>query len=518
MWRMQKTQKIRLLPKVFELSIFHTKTIISGGMFMEPVRSFFPFMGIGSLLYALFYTICLYHNPSGLSYPFYIGGTCFFFCCFLRKCTRTLKPMAVFDLISLMLLSVSICCTDSAYLILLGKWMIFILFLHLFLHSFYDDSKWDIFSYLNAMLKTLFSSIRFFFRPFTDLYDYSKGRSKAPAAGHSRILAVILGLVIALLALPVILLLLGSADAVFAHLFHDLFQSFEDLILDGNLLTVLVMMLFAFFASYCFMCRLQSPNLKEDITDGNHDPLIAITFTSVFSFVYVLFCVIQIVYLFAGLGTLPGEYTYASYAREGFFQLVFVCLINLVTVLLCIRVFRSHRILQVLLSIISLCTFVMIASSAYRMLLYIQVYHLTVLRVFVLWSLLVISFLMVGTLILIYKPDFPFVRYTLITTTVLFLLYSFSHPDYQIARYNISRMQEETDTSDMSYLYRLSADAAPVVLPILLSEKKETSPKEDDWWYDEQQYYIDTLSEKASGLSLWNWNYSRQRAGKLLNH
>lgn len=227
---------------------------------------------------------------------------------------------------------------------------------------------------------------------------------------------------------------------------------------------------------------------------------------------------IQIVYLFAGLGTLPGEYTYASYAREGFFQLVFVCLINLVTVLLCIRVFRSHRILQVLLSIISLCTFVMTASSAYRMLLYIQFYHLTVLRVFVLWSLLVISFLMVGTLILIYKPDFPFVRYTLITTTVLFLLYSFSHPDYQIARYNISRMQEEADTSDMSYLYRLSADAAPVVLPILLSEKKETSPKEDDWWYDEQQYYIDTLSEKASGLSLWNWNYSRQRAGKLLNH
>lgn len=26
-------------------------------------------MGIGCLLYALLYTICLYHNPSGISYP-----------------------------------------------------------------------------------------------------------------------------------------------------------------------------------------------------------------------------------------------------------------------------------------------------------------------------------------------------------------------------------------------------------------------------------------------------------------
>ena len=48
-----------------------------------PVNPLFPFMGIGSLLYALLYTICLYHNPSGISYPFYIGGTCLFFCFFL---------------------------------------------------------------------------------------------------------------------------------------------------------------------------------------------------------------------------------------------------------------------------------------------------------------------------------------------------------------------------------------------------------------------------------------------------
>ena len=30
----------------------------------------FPFMGIGSLIYAAFYTFCLYKNSSGITYPF----------------------------------------------------------------------------------------------------------------------------------------------------------------------------------------------------------------------------------------------------------------------------------------------------------------------------------------------------------------------------------------------------------------------------------------------------------------
>ena len=241
--------------------------------------------------------------------------------------------------------------------------------------------------------------------------------------------------------------------------------------------------------------------------------MIAITFTSIFSLIYVLFCIIQIVYLFAGLGTLPENYTYASYARAGFFQLVFVCLINLVSVLLCIRLFRPHRILQLLLSVVSLCTFVMIASSAYRMLLYISVYHLTVLRVFVLWSLLVISFLMVGTLILIYKPDFPFVRYGIIVVTVLFLLYSFSRPDYRIARYNISHAAK--DDYALTYLCQLSADAAPVVLGKLPEEGDDP----DDYYLSNlRQEYVDYLSDCTSDLSIRSFNFSRWKAKKLLGN
>ena len=336
---------------------------------------------------------------------------------------------------------------------------------------------------------------------------------QASHTDNGRVLSIVIGLTVALLALPVILLLLGSADAVFANLFQAAFDGLEALIIHGNILTILVMFLFGFFLCYCLLCRLQTPSLKESPSSGKGDPVIAITFTSIFSVIYVLFCVIQIVYLFAGLGTLPENYTYASYARAGFFQLVFVCLINLVSVLLCIRLFRPHRVLQILLSVVSLCTFVMVASSAYRMLLYISVYQLTVLRVFVLWSLLVISFLMVGTLILIYKPDFPFVRYGLIAVTVLFLLYSFSHPDYHIARYNISHAAK--DDYALSYLYQLSADAAPVVLKEL---PEEMSDPDDYYLSNLRQEYVDYLSECTSDLSVRSFNFSRWKAKKLLGN
>lgn len=471
----------------------------------------FSFMAGGSLAYALWYTFCLYRNNAGITYPFFIGGTCLFFCCFLKRCGRTLKPLASFDIVSLMLLGISTCCTDAGYILTLNKCLILILFLHLFLHSFYEDRAWDIFTYSGAMCKTLFTSIAFVTRPFSDLAAYLKNRQPVSETHHHKVLSILLGILIAAACLPIILLLLAGADAVFAELFRKLFHGITEQSFFDHLFPVSCLYLFAFFAAYCLICRLQTPNITHTGESARtHEPLTAITFTGIFSAVYVLFCIIQIVYLFAGLGTLPEGYTYAGYAREGFFQLVFVCLINLFTVQLCLRLFRTHRILQMLLSVISLCTFVMIASSTYRMLLYISTYHLTELRVFVLWALIVISVLMLGTIVMIFRPEFSFVKYALVTVTSLYLVYSFAHPDYWIARYNLA--PENVQHSDITYLARLSADAAPILLEWCESVE-ESSNAPDSYVYNA---YLKKISRKSEELTLRKWNYSRYRAGKLL--
>ena len=88
---------------------------------MEPIREeilseenqkkenpLFPFMGIGSLIYAAFYTFCLYKNSSGITYPFFVGGTCLFFFFYLKKSWITAKKFSLFLVISLLLLGLCI--------------------------------------------------------------------------------------------------------------------------------------------------------------------------------------------------------------------------------------------------------------------------------------------------------------------------------------------------------------------------------------------------------------------------
>ena len=82
----------------------------------------------------------------------------------------------------------------------------------------------------------------------------------------------------------------------------------------------------------------------------------------------------------------------------------------------------------------SFCTFVMIASSAMRMVIYIRYYYLTYLRILVLWGLALLALLFVGVVVQILKEDFPLFRYHMAVVAVLYLALSFAHPDYIIAR------------------------------------------------------------------------------------
>lgn len=107
-----------------------------------------------------------------------------------------------------------------------------------------------------------------------------------------------------------------------------------------------------------------------------HNPVTAITFTGILCFVYVLFCLVQFAGM-TGAAALPSGCTYAEYARSGFFQLLFVCIINIIIVLACLHYYRVSRALNVILTIICGCTYIMTFSSALRMIMYIKAYNLT---------------------------------------------------------------------------------------------------------------------------------------------
>ena len=59
---------------IFQL-IFHRRRKMERRMRKrENKQKRFQLLWRGSILYALFYTACLYHNASGITYPFFAGG------------------------------------------------------------------------------------------------------------------------------------------------------------------------------------------------------------------------------------------------------------------------------------------------------------------------------------------------------------------------------------------------------------------------------------------------------------
>lgn len=424
----------------------------------------FRFFGFGTFIYACFYAFCSFQNASGITFPFFMAGSLLFLCFTLAKLEITLRKGSTFYMISMMLLSVSTFCTDDGKIIALNKTAIFLLMMSLLLNQFFKTDTWKLGKYLGSIFELVVLSFGEMGRPFGDGMNYFRTQGKK----NKVLWSGILGVVIAVPLLLVVLALLSAADA----LFRQVTTRILDFIQPENIFNIICRIGFLFFASYMLTAFLCQRTIKEEVSDKRKgEPVLAITVTALLSVIYLLFSGIQIFGLFLGKMQLPQGYTYAMYAREGFFQLLAVSALNLVIVLGALNYFKESKVLKIVLTVMSLCTFVMIASSAMRMIIYIRYYYMTFLRIFVLWALVTLFLLFVGVIISIYKESFPLFRYSVAVVTVLYIALSFSHPDYIIAKINVANapceiaMDEvlaekaKTDVEDTSLAYEERNDS-----------------------------------------------------------
>lgn len=498
-------------------------------IYTKTMKKNLPFFGIGSILYAVFYTFCLYKNASGITYPFFVTGTLCYFFFSMKKLGVPYKKGSIFYLISILLLGISNCLTNSFPLLIFNKIGIFFLTFFLILHTMYNDSAWNLPEYIIALCRTIGNCFSCLLRPFSDAGFYFDTQKQEKTDKNSSLIYVFIGILITIPVLFVAVLLLFTADAVFADILNNLFHNvnFKTIF---SILFLIIVVSFCSYAAYAGICMKTVPEKAYD--RRTLQPVIAIIVTGALSFVYIIFSSIQILYLFVGNMQLPDGYTYARYAREGFFQLLAVCILNLLLVLICLYFFQENTILKIILTIINGCTYIMILSSALRMVMYINSYHLTFLRIFVLWSLAVIFLLISGITVSIYCPSFPLFSYGIAVITVCYLILSFVHPDYWIARYNLTYAVTETNNSyynSLYYLNSLSADAAPVILnpeqnPYLDSIDSMLEHADDDtvyytyenendmWLYD----YYNKIYYSAKYRNIRNFNFSLYHAEQYL--
>lgn len=482
---------------------------------LEKMLDNFRIFGIGCFLYGILFMICLYKGFHGISLPVLSAVTMGYLIWGFRYLDITVRKNTWFYFAAWEILSISNCLTGSNVILFFNICGMVLLFLSFLLTHFCNTSKWGFGKYLEEIFVAPISTLCYLGYPFKAMAKYFGKREKGKFA---TVKYIWLGIIISVPLLFVIVALLVSADAVFRNLF---IRIFSDFLLSEYPFRMFFLFVMGSIGFYSLLAYFADGQIRDTVTEKRKwEPVVGITFLSIITVVYLIFSVIQISYLFLGSFSLPDGYTYAAYAREGFFQLLFVCMINLVIILICISRFRENTALKIILTLFSCCTFIMIASSAMRMILYIESYQLTFLRLLVLWALIVISILLLGCIITIYKNRFPLFQYATVAVTILYIVFSLGKPDYLIAKYNLAY---NIETVDLYYLSNLSIDAIPALeeAGVLRSidERLEHLKKEDPESGNEDMAYTRNLKKKIDAydeMGILDFNFSYYNGGKIL--
>lgn len=496
-------------------------------MLINRIRDNYKYFGGLSLIYGLIFTFCLYKNISGITFPVCIGVTIVTAVLFMKKINYKLMKHSVPYMAGMILLGISSAFTTSVFLHIFNIVGILLLFMVFMVHQFYNDYVWNFPAYLKRifiLMGTTIQSVPYIYWHGGWFFSKNKNDRK-----NNTLIAVVTGSIAAMAVLCVTLPLLLRSDIMFSKLFGKILAYINF----ASLFWISLTFILGFTLPYAFfiaLCRYNLNRDKEDIgaaakgdgtgeypegrlSPGYIDPIIGITFTSIISFIYLIYCAVQIMYLFIGMNIgLPKQVTYAEYARGGFWELLFVSVINFIMILLCMYLFRENVVLKVILTVICGCTFVMILSSGYRMMMYVGEYYLTFLRILVLWFLIVLALIIAGMVVSIYKKRFPLFHYIVAVVGVMYIGFSFSRPDVIVAKYDIARWEGTSDADFYYLMYEVSSiDAAPEIAKIDLNDEKWDSVENGFRKQSIYNYFL-YISENNKEIFFRKANYSRIRA------
>lgn len=417
------------------------------------LRSQFPFMWKICLCYGICYLLFSYKTMNGIGSGIFAAISAIFILMIAehlkkqpvheKELSIAISGESIFYFAAAVLISFSNCLTDSEFFLFFNHMGSFLLFSIACIKLFYRDKTWDFGKYTCILFSYWIQVLSVIPVPFQHWKSYQQGNHKKMSSTTRYIL---IGIAAGLPILMITTLLLSSADRIFSDLLESIFHfSFMDNWFDPKTMNDVILLTCGFviytLLLYLVISALYKGGLNEQVKKSTiFGTPIAVTIFIMIDIVYIVFSCIQFLFLFAGL---PAKHEYADYARQGFFELLFVALINFLLILFCNKHFVRNNVLKAVMTITCLCTFVMIASSAYRMRLYIQAYHLTFLRVFVLWFLLLLSFFMAGSIISIYKEHWNSFRYCLFVLTCFYTVFALSDVYGMIAEYNVTRFEKD---------------------------------------------------------------------------
>lgn len=347
------------------------------------------------------------------------------------------------------------------------------------------------------------------------------GQSYSDLVHRDTLIRIIKGAVMSVPILIIFGFLFSQADLVFSQFLNHLVNiQISDRTLGYSVLLTLAFIATMSFLSYIFFPKPIPQTLPPELPNTRRKSdrgIETLVFLGLISTLFLVFIGFQITYLFGGeTNIMNAGFTYAEYARRGFWELLAVAILSLVVLLASEKYANAESrrdkrfLIPALLLIIEVI--IVIVSAFKRLSLYIDTYGMTELRfyvcgfiilLFALFTLLAIKF--------IQSKSEQFFTFTTLLSNIVFLIgINIVNPDAYILKVNLEQYGL-TGKIDILYAGSLSTDAE--LLKIKLYKELEGEEKETFRELLEKEKN-NLLSNSADWQST---NFSHIQALKLLN-
>lgn len=289
------------------------------------------------------------------------------------------------------------------------------------------------------------------------------GRGR-PGIGRMRLVAAITAVLVLVFGS-----LFAAADPAFARLVDGILPEWHVFDVQVRVLVGLLVLLFVLGGGYL----LRHPPRLDALAPARRPPVPNWEWAiplAVLDVLFIGFVAVQAAVLFGGHAHVleTDGLTYAEYARQGFWQLLWVSALTLLVLSLVIRVAAretaaDRRLVRVLVGVLCATSVVVVISAIHRMWLYQEAYGFSVQRIVV----IAIELWLGAVFVLIALAGIRMSARWL-PTTVLFagavtlLGLAALNPERMIADRNVDRY-ERTGQLDVEYLLRLSSDVQPAL-------------------------------------------------------
>jgi len=454
---------------------------------------------------AILTEVSFFHGRIGISYPIFILA--FYIVVFFRfKFAFQHRRIGLLLMVSIWILSANYLFYDIFFFHLLNILLIpMLIFIHIVLITSKEELTWGKASFIYILFQKLdhiFVYIRSFVR---------QGFKRMFQKNHSFV-KVILGIVLAIPLIYIVLLLLMSADAQFERLVQQL----PDFLFHIRI-SAIFRVLFIILSSLLFLGLFQAVDRQVSTKVSlpkqvNWDKITAITILSLINIVYFVFVIVQFTYLFNG--RLMDGYTYAEYARQGFFELLIVLLINWTILILFLKFVKPKRkvyraILKGLYTVLIVMSGIILFSAYIRLTMYEEAYGFTLSRVLAHVFMIYLIVIFVYTLIRVWLEKLPLLHFYIIVGIIFYTGLNAINLEQIIVDKNIERY-EKTGKIDIHYLNHLSATGTLEL--VRLYEKQEDIEDLDEVLKHEQTY----IQNESYSSSWQSYNFAREKLKKDL--